>query len=102
MAAGPLHEITEEEVPPPKANPVERARWRAREKARSLATMRREKKLAATFVKWREPSPLGPARGCQFPLWPDGERPLTPRYCGARSVLGRSWCAEHARRVFVY
>jgi hypothetical protein len=36
----------------------------------------------------------GPARECQW-IRDDG------RFCGARSVLGRSWCEAHLARVFV-
>jgi hypothetical protein len=55
----------------------------------------------ARFISWRaladisveEQAMLGPARLCQW--IEDG------CFCNAPSVPGRSWCAEHAARVFV-
>lgn len=41
-----------------------------------------------------------PARTCQWPLWPHGARPETPRFCDAPALPGRSWCLVHKRQVF--
>ena len=38
-----------------------------------------------------------PAKTCQ---WIHGKPSRNPRYCGRKSVPGRSWCEEHFQRVF--
>ena len=37
--------------------------------------------------------------GCQWPLWADDAKP-DHRYCGAPSIIGHSYCIEHARTCF--
>ncbi len=43
-------------------------------------------------------APVGAARFCQFVTSPDGS--YYTRYCGERSVAGKSWCGAHLRVVF--
>ncbi|MCX8003342.1 MAG: GcrA family cell cycle regulator [Burkholderiaceae bacterium] len=47
--------------------------------------------------------PLVSSSACRFPLWPDDalRPPRPPRFCGLSALPGRSWCAAHARIVFV-
>jgi GcrA cell cycle regulator len=52
-----------------------------------------------------KPQPPGPTVSasltCQYPLWAD--RPadrLHPQFCGARALIGQSWCAVCRKRVF--
>jgi hypothetical protein len=49
--------------------------------------------VAALALRREQPDPP-PARTCQ---WIES----AGCFCGALSVPGRSWCAEHMRRVFV-
>jgi hypothetical protein len=54
-------------------------------------------------IRPQPPSPVVSASTtCQYPLWAD--RPadrLNPEFCGARALIGQSWCAACRKRVFV-
>lgn len=45
-----------------------------------------------------QPPIVGPSPECCYPLWND--RP-THKYCGERSVIGKSWCPDHMRVVTI-
>lgn len=53
-----------------------------------------------------KPDPAGtpladlPPFSCHYAVTPDNARPHGHRFCGARALPGKSWCAEHAMRVF--
>jgi hypothetical protein len=62
--------------------------------------LREQLAARAGEISWRDAAHIpiahetpGPARECQW-IEPDG------CLCNQPSVFGRSWCGEHARRVF--
>jgi hypothetical protein len=79
--------------------PIDRtASWQSRQREK----LRNEAAARAGLISWRDLSRIPvehqvrtrPTRTCQW-ISDDG------LFCDAPSVLGRSWCAQHLRRVFV-
>ena len=48
------------------------------------------------------PAPVAAPRTCQWPLWKHEERPgLHPKFCGARTVIGKPYCPCHVAKAYV-
>jgi GcrA cell cycle regulator len=87
----------------PRANPVRYDGVRGEEWQRHLDAAKRRETRALTAVSGPAPEaaappPIFPTRTCAWPLWGDRER-ATQLFCGAPTLRGVSWCAEHLRIV---
>jgi hypothetical protein len=68
--------------------------------ARMIAKSHRKAIEAPVKLAW-SPKPIPPARDCQWPM-NDPPRGQSWVFCGAASLPGRSYCAEHrARSLFL-
>jgi hypothetical protein len=88
MSASPLAELWQ----PPSAPSRRASEW---QKAKRVRRLEEQEAAGARLVSWGEPRampPPGPARQCQ---WIEHGC-----FCNERSVLGKSWCAEHCARAF--